>query len=83
MDETVTTSAAFAHLDARREKDMPLMQSSVGFVLVRTTCQDKQNQSVSIIRNRNTFSDQVTRTSLPVHQGTCKMNNNSDLSPLR
>lgn len=38
FDETVTTSAAFAHLDERRENDMPLIQSSDGFVLVRTTC---------------------------------------------
>jgi hypothetical protein len=36
--ETDTTSAAFAHFDARLEKDMPLIQSSDGFVLVRTTC---------------------------------------------
>lgn len=35
--DTVTTKAAFAHLDERREKDMPLIQSSDGSVLVRTT----------------------------------------------
>lgn len=40
FDETVTTSAAFAHLDDRREKDIPLIQSSDGLVLVKTTCQN-------------------------------------------
>lgn len=35
--ETVTTRAAFAHFDERRENDMPLIHSSPGFVLVRTT----------------------------------------------
>jgi hypothetical protein len=34
----VTTRAEFAHFDARRENDMPLMHNSDAFVLVRTTC---------------------------------------------
>ena len=36
--ETAATSAAFGHLDEHRENDMPLIQISDGFVLVRTTC---------------------------------------------
>lgn len=39
--ETVTASAALAHLDALRENDMPFIQSSDGFMLVTTTCKEK------------------------------------------
>lgn len=36
--ETVTASAALAHLDALRENDMPFIQSSDASMLVTTTC---------------------------------------------
>ena len=44
--ETVTTRAALAHLDERRENDIPFMQSSDGLVLVRTTWNDIFNYFV-------------------------------------
>lgn len=86
FDETVTTSAAFAHLDARRENDMPLMQSSVGFVLVRTICQQEVCGIHTISGRMKQYKDDTqevrfVNNRLPVHLGTCRRNNNYDLSP--
>lgn len=51
LAETVTTSAAFAHLDDRLENDIPLMQSSASSVLVGTIChQEHQAPRVRVKR---------------------------------
>jgi hypothetical protein len=54
LADTVTTSAAFAHLDERLENDIPLMQSSASSVLVGTICYQEQHQAPSVrVKARN------------------------------
>lgn len=83
----MTTRAEFAHFDARRENDMPLMHSSDGFVLVGTTCMHvskirRKHHRITKwnIREREGWRERAS--ALPVHQGTCKTSSNCDLAQL-
>lgn len=93
-DDTVTTRAEFAHFDARRENDMPLMHSSDGFVLVGTTWMHvskiwrkrhritKWNIRVKGLKGERGGREGVRASALPVHPGTCKTSSNCDLAQL-
>lgn len=79
----MTTRAEFAHFDARRENDMPLMHNSDGFVLVRTTCTLSQKfEGKSLYYKMEYQRGRVRTSALPVHQGTYKTSSNCELAQL-